>query len=54
MDNHLLELLLKVQNNLFVLKEQKNTLSEFLDLLNIDSSNKTLIEKYFYILKTVY
>ncbi|WP_103623161.1 MULTISPECIES: hypothetical protein [Bacillus cereus group] len=49
MDNHLLELLLKVQNNLFVLKEQKNTLSEFLDLLNIDSSNKTLIEKYFYI-----
>ncbi|MDA1775399.1 hypothetical protein PDJ95_29670 [Bacillus cereus] len=46
MDNHLLDLLSKIQTNLFVLKEQKNTFSEFLNLLNIDSSDQSLIQKY--------
>ncbi|MEC2866936.1 hypothetical protein BK767_01875 [Bacillus thuringiensis serovar kyushuensis] len=49
MNNQLLDLLSKTQTNLFVLKEQKNTFSEFIDLLKLDSSDRSLLQKYIHI-----
>lgn len=49
MDNNLLYLISKIQTNLFVLKKQKHLTYEFLELLDINSSERSLLENYFYI-----
>lgn len=47
MNNKLLPLLSQIEINLFVLQQQKNTVIDFLALLNINAENRSLLQDFF-------
>ncbi|MHB0801690.1 hypothetical protein PVK73_19045 [Bacillus thuringiensis] len=52
MNHTLLELISKIKKEFFGLNHQKRTLNEFINLLDIDSSDRELLKRYLYLLDT--